>query len=676
MQEIELPNGDVLEFPDGMDDAAIASAVKQYMANSSETEESPSRSFLDRAADSVSQTLEGFTLGLSDEIQAGMGSLTGMGDYDELLAKSRGRTEEFKERNPYVAPGLEMAGGAALALTPVGMAGQAVAAPMKAANLGRAAAAGAGAGGVYGFNTGEGSFSKRLGNVPLNAFTGAVGGALGNVVQAGIPRAVQAFKGDGLDDLGRSLGLSPEARRLARSAAQNADADIAGGAVQHLRRGGQDAMIGDAMPGPLDYVTNVGQGAAIARRNLNARVDRASDQVLRATDDVLGAPMGRREVVDEIMGSTAQARSDAYGAAYAQPMDYASETGQKVEALLSRIDKRTLAAAAREAEEEMAFSGLQPQFLLDIGDDGAIRGFAQMPNMAELDYIKRGLDELAENATEFGKTARKGQRARAYARELRDLLADANPDYRQALEAGGDAISQRNARDLGQKMLASNTTVEDVVLGTQGMRPEDLARVKQGVRTEIEKRLGDVRRLRSGPVSAEQQQAWLAISTLTTPNNQAKLAAVLGDDEARAFISQLDEATRAFGVRASAAGNSATSGREAFRTGIKDAASRGRIPERPPRSILDEALSLPGRGVNALFGATPGRIAAREEGINRELAELLTGRTGQDAIDAFEMLLRQAQIPDAVARAGRLSQALGRVPRLAAAPMAAPLIQP
>lgn len=669
---------------DDLRKAALAELARRELARrGAESGESQSK-----AAGALDSFTQGAAFGFGDELTALEAGIMGrtpdggwfdysqsFGDrYDAALNAERGQQKQFAADNPVLATGAEIAGGVATAMTPVGAVGQAVGKPLTAANLARSAGAGAGYGAAYGFGEGEGGAVNRAANVPVNAAIGAAGGVAGNVLQAGVGRVMQGMSGDPVARQARQMGVMPETYRIARDLAQNADADIAGGAARFIRQGGPEAMVGDVMPGPLDAVTNVGAGAPIARRNLNARVDQASRDVARATNKALGEARGRNEITREIMDGTSGNRANAYAAAYDAPVDYSRPSGKKIEELLSRMDGDELRKAVREARADMRLDGVnRQQFKFNIGDDGGI-AIEEMPSVMELDYLKRHLDNVAAWDSPPHAVTGEARRARKISRNLRGLLIENNDNYAEALKAGKDAITQRQGREIGAKLLDNGTYVEDIAEMIQRTDWPDWQRMKQGLRSEMAHRLGNVRRVRSDP-NTDQRAAWKNIADVLTDNNKEKLRLVLGNAEAQKYFDELETAARSFNVRAGAAANSSTAGRGAFDRMAQDAANRGRVPERLPRSVLDEVLSLPVRGFNVLRGATPGKIAGRRSKIDREMAELLTGAKGDDALALIAQLLAKPPASPPGYK-GPVPQMLARQSRLLAAPLVAQLMQP
>ena len=204
--EIELPDGTILDAPDGADPGAVA---KAYLAKQGRR-----RSPLDYASGLASAVNQGLTLGFADEIQAGgeqvLSALTGgrMGaPYRQSLARQQAERDSFARDNPW-ASGLATGAGAVLpaAMTAGGSLIAAPAstaaptsfqllrqslfggnAPLRPVNTVRdAVREGARAGAVPGFVAGAGTAQpgQRVEGAILGGGTGAiVGGAVGGAMQ-------------------------------------------------------------------------------------------------------------------------------------------------------------------------------------------------------------------------------------------------------------------------------------------------------------------------------------------------------------------------------------------------------------------------------------------------------------------------------------------------------------
>jgi hypothetical protein len=649
-----------------------------------DTPEPEDTSFLGGLVDSFTQ---GAAFGFGDELTAAeaatLGEVPGetwQDRYNTALAMEREQNRRFRDENRAAATAAEVAGGVATALTPVGAIGSGMKGGVTLGNMAKAAAAGAGYGGLYGFGTGEGGAGERAANVPLSAGIGAAGGAVAVPVAAGVGRLSRALaERSARRGAADTAGMSPRAYNYLRNAADVADTSYPGGGAARIRQGGPDAMLADVMPGQADFVANVGAGAPIARRNLTERVGRASGSVDDAMNATFGQPRGVKEVAREISGSTSGARSQAYDAAYNSPIDYSTGgAGERILGILDRIPRQTLRAAIDEANDAMTAAGVRnKQILAGIADDGTI-AFREMPNVQQLDEIKKALQTIGrENVDQFGRPTARGIRADGLARELRDALGEAVPAYNEAVRLGGDKIAQDQALELGRRLLTGNTSVEDAVTAAGRLQGAERARLREGVRYYLDDLLGRVKATRSDP-NIDAREAWRGIQELSSRNNREKLRAVLGEAEADAFLARIDEAARAFEVRAAAAGNSQTMPRETQRRMLESGS--GMMPEAPagpPRPIQDQILSVPGRIWNRATGNTPAAREARMAGDLTALAERITGLRGEEAVRLFEQLLAQNRAIQSMPQGGgRLSQILRRSAPLASAPLAAPLIQP
>lgn len=191
--EVKLPDGRIAQF-----NVAEGTTPEQVIAFATEkfkTNYEP----ISQAANKVAQ---GVTLGLADEIKAGVAALSSapftsglsLGEaYNQALAQNRQKEAAFTENNPILSPALEIGGGL---LTGIGGAGRlAKTAPETAAKIGAYSAANpvkAGAlgaalqGGIYGFNTGEGGLQQRGVNAAESALVSAPLGAIGGAIASKI----------------------------------------------------------------------------------------------------------------------------------------------------------------------------------------------------------------------------------------------------------------------------------------------------------------------------------------------------------------------------------------------------------------------------------------------------------------------------------------------------------
>jgi hypothetical protein len=197
MQEIEMPDGSIVEFPDNMTDDQIASILR---AQPKQTE-TPGV-IAPTLHDATTGVGQGITLGFGDEIMAGMAApfragynwMKGDGfdlgsAYDTELENQRRILHTAKERSPVASTVGEVTG--AMATVPKAIGGAAVKATYPAM-MARGAGTGAAAGAAYGFGTGEGGLENRATDAAIG---GAVGGVTGGVMGAvGARKASKAAK--------------------------------------------------------------------------------------------------------------------------------------------------------------------------------------------------------------------------------------------------------------------------------------------------------------------------------------------------------------------------------------------------------------------------------------------------------------------------------------------------
>ena len=154
--------------------------------------------------------MQGVTLGAADEIRGGLrggarylfGDNPGksLGDlYGEELQGSRENLAGFRERHPIGAPALEV-GGAGLGVLGTGGTSLVPRVASTAGKIGMGILEGAGLGGLYGFNAGEGGARERLESAAVSAPFGAAGGAVGGAIGAAMTRGPRVAASS-LDDL-------------------------------------------------------------------------------------------------------------------------------------------------------------------------------------------------------------------------------------------------------------------------------------------------------------------------------------------------------------------------------------------------------------------------------------------------------------------------------------------
>lgn len=505
----------------------------------------------------------------------------------------------------------------------------------------RAGAVAAPAGAVEG----AASFSGRA-NEGQRVEEGAKGAMFGGALAALLGPAA-SMSGEGLVNFARRIkgldtltimeefGLTPAAARTVRQALDNDDLDAAIGQMSKLS---DDAMLADAGPSTaalLDASANTG-GTALktARDATERRAAKVGQHIPRVLDAVFGKPKGIKTVAREISQSTAAGRQRAYQMAYTQPIDYASPAGRNIEGALSRIPSKTLEAAIAEANEAMTAAGQRNlQIMAQIADDGSVT-FREMPNVQQLDEIKKALDSMArESVDQFGRQTAKGVRARNLARDLREALKEANPIYGRALRIGGDKVQQDEGLALGKNLLFKRTTVEDVeAFLNQGVSNEARQALRQGVRDSIEQNLSNVRRTISDP-NTDAREAMQLVKEMSSRANTEKLRLILGGPRTDRLLNELDRAATALDLRAAVAQNSKTAIRQSI---------QGQVAHETQPGLLRDTIGNIGNPLEAARKITrqvasvdPRSLSRREKAMFDEIAEALVGIQGQEAREAL-----------------------------------------
>lgn len=598
------------------------------------------------------------TFGFGDELAAGV--VTGLQnvgigrnqDYGQNLADIRGTQTQAQEQNPGSYLTGQIGGGIAqgVAAGP----GILASAPSLGGRMLGGMATGAAGGGAYGVGSGE-TMAERLVQGGIGA---GVGGAVGGVFPAAataVGAGARRFMGNQAGQAAQAAtGIDPATMRTMTGIVA-ADDMLGPAGRAGMARAGSEAMLADAGPQArmmLDTATQAsGPAARVAGERIGARVDRASQAVTKAMDDALGTPEGVQTVRQAIAKGSQAARGDAYEAAYAKPIDYAAETGQKLEQLVkSRVPK----TAIDRANQMMRAEGVQSkQIMAQLDNQGEVIGFEMLPDVRQLDYIKRGLNQLAEEQP-VGALGGKSTMGGIYdklARDLRDTVKEAVPEYGTALETAADPIRRSQGVKFGAQLLRPNVArdeVEDFIKGATG--PEKQA-VAQGIRSQIDETLANVKRSIADP-NTDAREAAAAIKQLSSRASHQKVSAVIGQEAADKLFDELDRASTAFELQAAIAQNSKTFVRQQMQQNVQQIHA--------PGPMLSKPLELGQRVEAGLRGMGSEAQAAGEQRTYEAIARMLTGspQEAQTTFNAMQGLASQDETARMIAErlTGRLNQ--------------------
>jgi len=244
---------------------------------------------------------------------------------------------------------------------------------------------------------------------------------------------------------------------------------------------------------------------------------------------------------------------------------------------------------------------------------------------------------------------------RAYAslrRELRGLMRQAVPEYGTALDTAADPISKRNALRLGVRALSARVTRDELAEEVAGMSAAELQYVGQGIRSQLDDAMANVKRAMSDP-NMDAREAVQGIRMLTTRASRDKVATVLGEQRADTLFDAVEQSIGAFELRAGVARNSATFAR----TNLDEA-----IRKQTDEGIFNALRSgQPLQAGQRVMQALGGRTASEKERIADEtysaLAEALTGPRGPNALAQLQIMQRlQAMQGPTVQNARRLTE--------------------
>lgn len=410
--------------------------------------------------------------------------------------------------------------------------------------------------------------------------------------------------------------------------------------VTALRNAGDGAMLADAGPatrGLLDAVIQrSGPGATSARQAVEARASSAGPTVDRALNEALGSPAGVQTSETALRAGTAEARDQAYQAAYAKPIDYSSEAGQAVETLMKRVPRGVIGLANR----MMQLEGEQSrQIMAKIASDGTTT-FLRMPDVRQIDYITRALNQAAKSGEGQGALGGQTDIGRLFgnlARDLRNQTRTAVPEYDQALRTAADPIRQREALRFGEGLLSPSVARDEARDTISSMTGPELAATRQGLRSYVDEVLANVKTVITDP-NTDARQARKALQDLSSAAAREKIRLILDSDAtANRLFAELGKATKSLELRADVATNSKTFGRGAVADAIKSYVNEGAVNAALSGEPINAAKSV----IQNITGRTPKGKRLIEDQIHEQIATMLTGPQGPDALALLDRLIGQ-----------------------------------
>lgn len=603
--------------------------------------------FMQKASDWAGQIASGvpFLGEYLDEASGALAQATG-GNAELTEERARAKLEAYRKENPKTATALRVAGGVAGSIPMAVAAGPAVAAAAPASLLGQVAAggiAGAGLGGLEGAISGYGAGTDEDSRSREALQRGVIGGALGGTIGAAVPAASKVAKPavqrvlDWISTNKRAAqhGLSQPSHQIL-TRAMDADGSLTGTGARNIALAGDDAMLADAGPNArtlLDTaIQRSGKAGTLAREAVEDRAAKANQDIARSLDTTLGRPQGVKATETAIRQGSAAGRSNAYGAAYNSPIDYADPKALQLEELLERVPGDVV----RNANRLMQLGGDKSrQILANIADDGSVT-YKVMPDVRQLDYITRALNQAAEAGDGAGALGGQTAMGRAYqnlARDIRTTLRDLVPEYGIALDTAAEPIAARQALVFGSKILSPSVKRDEVAELVKGITLPERAQAMHGLRSQIDDMLANVKRAVSDG-NMDAREAVKAVKELSSRANREKVSLLIGKSQADKLFNDMDRAAMALDLRAGVQQNSKTYARLSMDDTIKQQSEAG-----PLGTLLSgEPLNATKKFAQILVGRTPADQAAKADKIYEEIVKALTEKRGKDAAKLLQDL--------------------------------------
>lgn len=519
MIEVELPDGTIVEFPEGTSQEVMRSALQRRFGQQTRPaqEAAPQeRTFRDALIDNVvgrddgvtsygeklgtllNMGGESLTMGLvGDEAAAGADAALGRGSYDENLARYRGNEAQMEAENPL----LSLAARVAPALIPGAGAAKFVggAASLPGAAL-RSGLLGAAGGGAYGFMEGEGGVEDRVTEAEAGAkMGGLLGGSLpfaGRAVQ-GIADSVST--GRQARAIARNAPTTDQLRAQGRAAYQAVDdagvqikpevfRDQVGRMSQTAQRAGLDQLPGPGSLTPrsarvMQIADEMSDGLA-ANPNNPALPFSSLDQLRRhagtAASDIgnrTEASIGSR-IIEELDGFVQRLGPDDVVAGDANALKTAIPKAREIWTRMSRSQILDDAIDASENYLGGQASGLRNQFASILRNKKLAKSFSEpekkiMRRVVNgsapqqlLNLLGGGIGQLATMGTGAAVGGVPGMLAgaggAALARKGSEALAMRNAEFARAVIAGGGLLAPQTQRAAPaiQSLLFSGAPIE------------------------------------------------------------------------------------------------------------------------------------------------------------------------------------------------------------------------
>lgn len=491
-----------ITFPDSMSSDEIKQVLDKQFGK-------PKTKY-DSVTEGISQVGQGMSFGLTDEVGGAIAALVGSmqtGEsfsdaYDKIQKDISSRRGQFKEDNPALATGLEVAGG----LTSGGLGAAKVLgsqalrnAPglVKAAGL---AGTGAAQGGLYGAG------SANPGSRVEGAKEGAGFGAAGALIGAPLANALGRVAGSVANRVGRAATATPrsDAQRVLQETA-----DAVGlspdEAVRRMRDLGPDAVLADVDEG----MRVVGRAAANRQGPMRQKAedlmferDRQQSQRLLST---IEASAGSSKSFGETQKNLVQQRKEQAGPVYAAAERRGIEMSGELRDILkspgivsdinkmARLQGKPPLKPPTKTITEPAGRFRRGNVVRQVADPNAtiLDGLSPQERFQYLKFAKEGLSD------QIGKAKRSGEanKVRILMEQKERLLTEMgrqNPEYIKANAIYAGASELNDALVEGRKLMSTATDFDEVADAFSKMSDSEQMMFRLGAVKSVSDKLDSV----------------------------------------------------------------------------------------------------------------------------------------------------------------------------------------
>jgi hypothetical protein len=234
----------------------------------------------------------------------------------------------------------------------------------------------------------------------------------------------------------------------------------------------------------------------------------------------------------------------------------------------------------------------------------------------------------------------KGRAYKRLAAQIRGAAKEAVPEYAIALDTAATPIARKQALEFGEAALGTNTSRDDVAVFLEGASGPEVAAAKEGVRAQIDELRGNVKQLISRP-NQDAAQAKAQLDALSSPNAKAKMALLLGDEDAAALQMVLDESRKALELAANTTRGSQTAGRKFIEQDVQNMTEGGAIGA----ALSGEVPGALKRIIQGITGRGPEWQQARKDEVYTAIAKALTSQGPEGKVLLEKLGKRVGGIP-------------------------------